>query len=172
MPADSHAQAEPLSRGSFAAMDTTFAHEWPVAADARCSTCGMQGEGALSRILGGRHWLALKSFGGRWWDLDSTLPAPQPIGSSSCAAAVSVGSRVEGSDLHAEASGSSGNGGSDTHHAGHATEDGEAAAAAAAVRHWLAEKVQQRDAKVFRITECPLASHPLPDARDCASSDM
>jgi hypothetical protein len=30
----------------------------------------------LGRLLGGRHWLALRRLGGAWWNLDSDLDAP------------------------------------------------------------------------------------------------
>ncbi|KAG2491458.1 hypothetical protein HYH03_010244 [Edaphochlamys debaryana] len=39
--------------------------------------------GRLAAALGisGRHWLALKRFGGVWYILDSKLPRPQPLAS-------------------------------------------------------------------------------------------
>jgi hypothetical protein len=42
----------------------------------------VQGDGVVSRVLGGRHWLALGRHGGRWWNLDSSLEAPQLVAPS------------------------------------------------------------------------------------------
>lgn len=39
----------------------------------------IRADGVVTRLLGGRHWVALRCLGGRWWNLDSSLPAPQLV---------------------------------------------------------------------------------------------
>lgn len=136
----------------------------------------------MSRLLGGRHWLALRRLNGRWWNLDSCLPAPRLVarcceddaasGQEACAAAAAEVDRAA-SAPSAEAaqvagSGEPASGGGEE--AGGAEAGGAAAAAAAAqeeeadaaaVRRFLADQLQRRDAKVFRVIESSLASHPV-----------
>ncbi len=117
-------------------------HPWDAtSAPSECHHCAaVQGDGAVSRLLGGRHWLALGRVGGRWWNLDSSLEAPQLV-ASCCDGGSSGGS---GAPAQPQAAA------------------GTAAGDAAAVRRFLAQQVQQRDAKVFRVVDSALASHPLP----------
>ena len=129
----------------------------------------VQGDGVVSRVLGGRHWLALGRVAGRWWNLDSSLEAPQLIAPSCDVGDSSGGNGMPADSPSAAAApcqgeaGGAGDGGS----GGQAAPLVEAAAGTAAgdataVRRFLAQQVQQRDAKVFRVVECALASHPLP----------
>jgi hypothetical protein len=39
----------------------------------------VQSHSTVGRLVGGRHWLALRRFAGRWWNLDSNLPAPRLV---------------------------------------------------------------------------------------------
>ncbi len=174
----------------------------------------------VTRLLGGRHWLALRRLGGRWWNLDSNLPAPQlvaaccsgeeqvaTVGSSvpalaapanaastagegvaeamaSAAGAAQAEAEATAATMEAEAGGSieifsSGGalaGDSPQGVVAPAAEAAEesgaptdaAAADAAAVRLFLMQQVRDRDAKVFRVLDSPLASHPLPPQEDCS----
>ena len=101
----------------------------------------------MSWMGGGRHWLVLRPFGKRWWNLDSLLLAPELV-TAAAAAAGSGTAPLEPAEPTEATAGS-----------------------AAAVRQFLALQLASRDAKVFRVAAAAaaaaadtLASHPLVDA--------
>ena len=106
----------------------------------------------MSWMGGRRHWQALRPFGGRWWNLDSVLQAPELV----AAASSSAGSGAAADPLEP-------------------AEPTEAAAGSAtALRQFLALQRAGHDAKVFRVTAAAagtLASHPLDDAAAAASPE-
>lgn len=51
----------------------------PTSTAVACRHGCLQADGVVTRLLGGRHWVALRCLGGRWWNLDSSLPAPQLV---------------------------------------------------------------------------------------------
>ncbi|KAL4452415.1 hypothetical protein ABPG75_008077 [Micractinium tetrahymenae] len=153
----------------------------------------IRADGMVTRLLGGRHWVALRRLGGRWWNLDSSLPAPQLVAACSgssrldaeAEAASSSAPEPPGQSEQADwpaaaaaAGGSSGEPSSGEAHGGSssagsmpAAADGASAAAggvaagdAAAVRQFLMHQVRDMDAKVFCVLDSLLASHPLPAA--------
>ena len=150
----------------------------PLGATPDCCHCSaVQGTGVVSRLLGGRHWLALGRVGGRWWNLDSSLEAPQLVasfcddGGSSSGSGMPAKSPTTAATTSQGGEGGAGDGSSRGQAAALAAAAGTAAGDAAAVRRFLAQQVQQRDAKVFRVADCALASHPLPSDDLAVSTD-
>ena len=62
---------------------------------AACSVPRPQSHSTVGRLVGGRHWLALRRFGGRWWNLDSNLPAPRLVAECCCSTTAAAPSRLE-----------------------------------------------------------------------------
>lgn len=131
------------------------------AADARLAF--LQCDGAVARWLGGRHWFALKQFGHglrrQWWNLDSTLLAPQLV-ASSCAGAAADSLSGVAETREGAVTASRGCSGS----AVDGQEDAEAAPSTdmAALRKFLAQQVVDRDAKVFCVTDPQPGLQPVP----------
>ncbi|KAI3438252.1 hypothetical protein D9Q98_000688 [Chlorella vulgaris] len=139
---------------SFAALDLQAC--WGLLVNVRC-------DGAVARWLGGRHWFALKQFGHglrrQWWNLDSTLLAPQLV-ASSCAGAAADSLSGVAETREGAVTASRGCSGS----AVDGQEDAEAAPSTdmAALRKFLAQQVVDRDAKVFCVTDPQPGLQPVP----------
>lgn len=127
----------------------------------------MQGRGALARIFGGRHWFAVRRFGGRWFVLDSLLDGPQGVASL-------VEAAIPGVLPPATAAGAvnpqllswprGGPAACDEGAVKTQSSDNSAAMEELALKRFLAQSVQLQDGKIFVVVESKLASHPLPDA--------
>lgn len=135
----------------------------------------------MSRLTGGRHWLALRWLNGRWWNLDSQLSSPRLVadccheeadsGSSTDPAAAGEAAALKVmASRGAAAEGAAAATAEETPAA--AEEAAVEAADAAAVRQFLSQQVQQRDAKVFRVVDSPLSSHPLPADEGTAAATV
>ena len=108
--------------------------------------------GLLAALTRGRHWLALRRIEGRWWNLDSCLSQPEAIGGGSGAGSLQQAAAAAGSPpaCSSGSSSSAGEGGD------RGDEESEAA-----LKRFLQEQVQQRDAQVFTVADARLDCHPL-----------